>query len=402
VAKINKLSARRVASAPPGRYGDGNGLWLTVRGDGARSWSVRFTFRERRREMGIGAASVLSLAEAREAARDARKQILAGLDPIEERRLRLRRVVPTFEECADRFMAHNESAWSNAKHRQQWKNTLGTYAYPVIGRVPVDQVETPDVLRILEPIWNTKPETAVRVRGRIERILSWAASQNLRPRENPATWKNHLDAILPNRAKVRPVKHHRALPWTEVPDFIADLRNREGIAAKALEFLVLTAARSGEIRGAMWSEIDLTSLTWTIPPDRMKSSREHRVPLSGPTVDLLQSLPRLEGEEHVFPSVRGGLLSDMALSAVLRRMDVDAVPHGFRSSFRDWCAETTNYPREVAEMALAHAIPSGVEAAHRRGDLFKKRRQLMTAWGTYCTSPRAPGEVVQIGSRSLA
>jgi integrase len=350
--------------------------------------------------MGIGAASVLSLADARETAREVRKQILKGLDPIEVRRRERRRVVPTFKDCAQQFIALNSAGWKSQKHKRQWKNTLETYVYPTLGKVPVDHVETADVLRILQPIWTSKPETAVRIRGRIERILSWAAAQKFRARDNPATWRNHLDAILPKRSMVRAVKHHRALPWREVPGFIQALRQREGMAAKALEFLILTAARSGEVRGATWTELDLDHRIWTIPADRMKSGREHRVPLSGPAVKLLQDLPAFKDEEHVFPSTRGGELSDMALSAVLRRMEVDAVPHGFRSCFRDWCSETTRYPREVAEMALAHAIPSGVEAAYRRGDLFEKRRQLMEEWSTYCTTPPAAderGRVLEIG-----
>ena len=350
--------------------------------------------------MGIGPTSARSLSDAREVARDIRKKILEGLDPIEERRRKRRRVVPTFKECADRFIALNSAGWSNQKHLQQWENTLATYAFPTIGHVPVDQVETPDVLRILQPVWNSKPETAVRVRGRIERILSWAATQKLRSRENPAAWKNHLDAILPKRSKVRAVKHHRALAWGDVPGFIRALRHREGIAANALEFLVLTAARSGEVRGATWFEVDLDSRTWTVPADRMKAGREHRVPLSDQAVELLEKQPRFEGEERIFPSTRGGMLSDMALSAVLRRMDVDAVPHGFRSSFRDWCAETTRFPREVAEAALAHTLSNKTEAAYLRGDLFEKRRNLMEAWGMYCSTPPAAGEagrVVAIG-----
>ncbi len=391
MAKIKKLSARRVETAPVGRHGDGNGLWLTVRGGGARSWSVRYTFRGRRREMGIGPTSARSLSDAREFARDIRKQLLEGLDPIEERRRKRRRVVPTFKECADRFIAQNSAGWSNQKHLQQWENTLATYAFPTIGHVPVDQVETPDVLRILQPVWNSKTETAVRVRGRIERILSWAAIQKLRSRENPATWKNHLDAILPKPSTVRAVKHHRALPWGDVPGFIRALHQREGIAANALEFLVLTAARSGEVRGATWSEIDLDSRTWTVPADRMKVGREHRVPLSDEAVRLLRDLPRFEGSEYVFPSPRTGRpLSDSALGKVLRDLGLDVTAHGFRSSFRDWCAESTAYPNHVAEMALAHTIGDKVEAAYRRGDLFEKRRKMMTAWGDFID--RVPAE----------
>ncbi len=396
MAKTKKLNARRVETAAPGRYGDGNGLWLTVRGDGARSWSVRYTFRGRRREMGIGPTSARSLADAREITREVKRQVLDGLDPIEVRRLERSRIVPTFDECAEQFISLNSAAWSNEKHRQQWENTLATYARPVIGRIPVDQIETPDILRILEPVWTVKPETAVRVRGRIERVLAWAATRGLRARENPAAWKNHLDAILPPRSKVRAVRHHRALPWEQVPVFTQRLRQQDGIGPRALEFLILTAARSGEVRGATWAEINLDSRTWTVPADRMKSRREHRVPLSTEAVELLESLPRFTGEDPVFPSPRRGPLSDMTLSAVLRRMSVDAVPHGFRSSFRDWCSETTRFPREVAEAALAHSLPNKTEAAYLRGDLFEKRRVLMNSWSAFCSTPPAEKETAKV------
>lgn len=346
--------------------------------------------------MGIGAASVLSLSEAREITRDARKLILMGHDPIEERRRKRQDEVRTFRYCAEKYIESFSAAWKNPKHKQQWENTLSTYVYPTIGEVPVDQIETPDIERILKQIWYTKTETAVRVRGRIERILSWAAAQNYRPKENPATWRNNLAAIFPKPSEVRTVKHHRALPWSDVPAFFPRLAQREGTAARALEFLILTAARSGEVRGSTWSEIDLYNRIWTIPADRMKSGREHRVPLSDQAVELVENLPTFNDEHCVFPSTRGGMLSDMALSAVLRRMKIDAVPHGFRSSFKDWCSETTRFPHEVAEMALAHAIPSGVEAAYRRGDLFEKRKHLMEDWGSYCTKPQDVGEVVPI------
>jgi integrase len=397
MATVKKLSAREVASAGVGKHGDGGGLWLVVRKNGSRAWVFRYSRLERERTMGLGPLDRVSLADARELARDARRLLAKGKDPINERRAR-KSQTPIFGEAAAAFIAAHEAAWRNPKHRQQWRNTINTYAAPAIGDLPVDEVGTTDVLRVLEPIWRTKVETASRLRGRIEKVLDWAAAQGFRSRENPARWRGHLDALLPAPSKVKRVRHHAAMDWREVPAFVVKLRAQIGIAARALEFAIMTAARSGEVRGATWAEIDLAASTWTVPADRMKTEREHRVPLSDEAMRLLRDLPRFEGSEYVFPSPRTGRsLSDSALTKVLRDLGLDVTAHGFRSSFRDWCAETTRYPREVAEAALAHTLSNKTEAAYLRGDFFDKRRRLMTAWSAYCDSPPPAGEVVAIG-----
>ena len=387
-----KLTARRVATFKgPGKCGDGRGLWLRVVPAGRRWWFLRYRLRGRDRELGLGSADEVGLKEARAGAARARRQVREGLDPIEEvRKARAKSGAPTFAECAARFLASHEASWRNAKHRAQWRSTLEAYAYPVLGEQPVNAVGTADVLRVLEPTWTTKPETASRVRGRIERVLDWARVRGFRDGENPARWRGHLDKLLPNRSQVRPVRHHAALPWRETPEFMTALRLREGVAARALEFAILTGARSGEVRGMRRDEVD--DDVWTVPPERMKAQREHRVPLSPRAVALLNELPRIDGGGFVFPGMRHARpLSDMSLTAVLKRMGREGLTvHGFRSTFRDWCAETTHFPREVCEQALAHTLANKVEAAYRRGDLFEKRRRLMTAWAVYCgQSPRA-------------
>jgi len=396
--KINKLSAREVVAAGIGKFGDGGGLWLRVRPNGSRAWLFRYTRNGRVREAGLGPLENVTLADARERAQEARRMLANGKDPIVERRAQKR--APTFRLAAAAYIEAHEVGWRNPKHRQQWRNTISTYA-AVIADLPVDEVGTTDVLRVLEPIWRTKVETASRLRGRIEKVLDWAAAQGFRSRENPARWRGHLDVLLPAPSKVKRVQHHAAMDWREVPAFVVKLRAQSGIAARALEFAIMTAARSGEVRGATWAEIDLDALIWTVPEDRMKSEREHRVPLSDEAVRLLRDLPRFEESEYVFPSPRTGRpLSDSALTKVLRDLGLNVTAHGFRSSFRDWCAETTRYPREVAEAALAHTISNKTEAAYLRGDLFDKRRQLMKAWSTYYATPPAAGEagrVVAIG-----
>ena len=400
MAKSGKLNVKKVRNASPGMHNDGDGLWLSVKVSGGKNWLFRYTFRGRRREQGLGSAHTVSLTEARESARKMRNIILKGLDPIEVRRKERAALVPTFKECATRFIETHRSEWANPKHAQQWERTLETYAFPVIGRIPVDQIETPDIIKVLTPIWTEKTETANRVRGRIERILASAAAQNLRPRENPATWRNHLDQVFPKPSRIRKVRHHRALPWAEVPAFLKRLRKQKGIGSRALEFLILTAARSGEVRGATWAEIDLDRTIWTVPAERMKNGREHRVPLSKQALSVLEKIPHLGAEDFLFPAIRGGKLSDMAMTTILRKMNVDAVPHGFRSSFRDWAAESSTYPHDVCEMALAHTIANKVEAAYRRGDLFKKRKRLMQDWADYCdhaVEPRS-ATVVSIGA----
>lgn len=289
----------------------------------------------------------------------------------------------TFAEAARLFMDAKSGEWSNPKHRQQWANTLDAYAIPVLGKMLVSDVRNEHVLTILRPIWEIKTETASRLRGRIEQILDWATAQGYREGLNPARWRGHLDKILPRPSKIAKVEHHEAVSLDDLPGFVADLKGMAGTAARALEFLILTAARSGEVRGAQWSEFDLDAGVWTVPAERMKAKREHRVPLSVPALQILKAQPVQAGSAIVFPGSKGQVLSDMTLTAVMRRMKVEAVPHGFRSTFRDWAGERTDFPSDLAEMALAHTIPNKVEAAYRRGDMLAKRAAMMTAWADF-------------------
>jgi integrase len=397
----NRLSAMGIrAATKPGRYADGGGLYLQVSQSGTRAWLFRFMRNGAARHMGLGPARDVSLAEARTMASDCRKLLLSGADPIEQRqavrvsaKLDAARAM-TFRECAEKHIGAHEAGWKNPKHRAQWKSTLATYAYPVIGGLPVAAVDTALVLKAIEPIWAAKPETAGRVRGRIEAVLDWARARGFRDGENPARWRGHLDKLLPSGRKVARVKHHAALPYAEIAAFMEDLRAREGVGARALEFAILTAARTGETVNARWSEIDFTAKHWAIPAERMKAGRAHRVPLSPRALEILGGLPR-EGD-FVFIGGRADRpLSNMALLATLRRMGCgDLTAHGFRSTFRDWCAERTAYPRDVAEMALAHTIKNQTEAAYRRGDLFEKRRRLMSDWSKYCCQMPAAATVV--------
>lgn len=401
--KAKELSALEVGRLKtPGLFAVGGvpGLQLQVSPTGARTWVLRVMVAGKRRDMGLGGYPAVPLALAREKAREARATIEKGVDPIAQRAAARSTLAAsrgaeiTFEDAARQFIRAKEVEWKNAKHGQQWTNTLETYTFPVVGKLACADVALPHVLKILEPIWTTKTETATRLRGRIESVLDWATVRGFRKGENPARWKGHLDKILPAPGKVAKVEHHGAVAVDDLSTFVAALRKRDGIAARALEFLILTAVRSGEVRGALWSEIDITGRTWTIPPERMKASKEHRVPLSDGALSLLEALPRLAGSDLVFPSPRGLVLSDMTMTAVMRRMKRDEVPHGFRSTFRDWAAERTNYPREVAEMALAHAIGNAVEAAYRRGDLFEKRARMMQEWAKFCDAPAPAGNVV--------
>lgn len=395
-AELSPLAVRRLAK--PGHYAVGGvaGLALQVAPGGARTWILRVTVGAKRRDMGLGGYPDVELAQAREKARAARELVEQGVDPILHRR-QLKSALAaqqaaqkTFEQCATEYIDAKSAEWSNAKHASQWTNTLAAYAYPTLGKLLVSDIGLPQVIAVLKPIWQTKTETATRLRGRIEAVLDWATVHHYRQGLNPARWKGHLDKILPTPTKISRVKHHKALAVDDVPGFMAALRHQEGAGAKALEFLVLTAARSGEVRGATWSEIDLEVGEWTVPAERMKAGKEHRVPLSPAAVDLLKGLERVEGTDLVFPSARKAPLSDMTLTAVMRRMKVDAVPHGFRSSFRDWASERTAYPGDVVEMALAHAIADKVEAAYRRGDLFAKRRALMDDWASFLGRANAP------------
>lgn len=376
------------------------GLGLQVLPTGGRTWILRAMIGGRRRDMGLGGFPDVSLAEARDAARRARQLIRDGVDPVEQAKAARNALkaeaakAMTFRQACEAFLASHEAAWRNAKHRAQWTSPLQRYAYPVIGDLSVGDIELTHVTKVLDPIWREKTETASRLRGRIEQVLDWAGARGLRQGQNPARWKGLLDKVLPKPGKVAKAVHHRALPYRDLPDLMTHLAAQNGAGAIALRFAILTAARSGEVRGALWSEIDLPNALWTIPADRMKAGREHRVPLSDAALSLLTSQPRIAGSELVFPAPRGGQLSDMTLSAVLRRMSVDAVPHGFRSTFRDWVAECTGHGNEVAEMALAHTISSKVEAAYRRGDLFEKRRQLAADWAAFCSNAPAGSTTV--------
>jgi integrase len=398
--QVEKLTALKAArKLQPAMHADGGGLYLQVTGEGGKSWSFRYSLHGKAREMGLGSYSAVSLADAREEAAKCRRLRQQGIDPIEARKAeRARRALDaaktiTFKQAAAKYIASHRAGWKNPKHALLWENTLATYAEPVMGAVSVQAIDTGLVLRVLEPIWRTKPETASRVRGRIEAILDWAKVRGLRQGENPALWRGHLEHSLPAKLKVRRVRHHPALPYAELPDFMAELRKQEGAGARALEFTILTAARTCETVGATWDEADTAEKLWTVPPERMKATREHRVPLSPRALTILgeAKAARTSESEFVFPGGRRGRpLSNMAMAKVLQRMGRDDITvHGFRSTFRDWAAERTNYPGEVVEMALAHAVSDKVEAAYRRGDLFEKRHRLMAEWATYCNTPKA-------------
>ena len=397
--ELSALAVKRLRE--PGVYPVGGvaGLLLRVSKSGARYWMLRITIGDRRRDIGIGPFPEISLARARTIARDMRQQVREGTDPIADRqaaRAALRIKAVTFDDAAARYLNHKAGSFRNAKHAKQWRTTLDTYASPIIGPLAVERIELAHVLQVLEPIWKTKTETAARVRGRVEKVIDYAIVSGYRTGNNPARWRGNLDAILPAPTKLKKVKHHRAIPWTDAPAFMERLRTREAMAARALEFLLLTAARSGEIRGAIWTEVDHEARTWTVPAERTKTQKPHTVPLPDDALALLDNLPRFEDEPVIFPAKRGGPLSDMALSSLMRRMDVDATPHGCRSTFRDWVAERTSYPHEVAEMALGHAIPSEVERAYRRGDLLEKRRRLMADWSKFLNEGAPKGDVVSI------
>jgi integrase len=408
---INRLSALGVARlALPGLHHDGGGLYLQVGASGSKSWTYRYMLAGRAREMGLGPLQVVSLAEAREKAAEARRLKFAGTDPIAARSSAVLKsrigLQPsrTFMDCARQYIESHRPEWKNDKHGTQWQATLDTYVGPVFGDMSVRDVDLGLVMRVLEPIWRTKTETASRLRGRIERILDWATTAGYRQGENPARWRGHLENLLAKRSKVRKVKHHPALPYTEVAAFLSELRDLDGIAPQAFEFLILTAARTSEVLGARWGEFDLENAIWTVPASRIKAGREHRVPLSQPVMRILTKMAGVRQGELVFQGPKKGKpLSSMALLAVLDRMGRrDITAHGFRSTFRDWAAERTNFPRDVAEMALAHAIADKVEAAYRRGDLFEKRRKLMYAWAKHCEAPATKGDVLEFGASGSA
>ena len=408
---LHRLSAVKVGTKTPGYYADGGGLYLRVAPGGTRAWIFRFTIGGRTRDGGLGSYPTVSLAKARAEAERCRQLLAGGLDPIEARRkereaaLSATAKVMTFRDCGAAFILSHEAGWRNAKHRQQWTNTLKTYVYPHIGDMPVATIDIALVVKVLEPLWRTKPETASRVRGRIETILDWARVRGYRESEmNPARWRGHLDQLLPSKQKVRRVRHHPALPYTQVPAFMSELRNREGIAERALEFGILTATRSSEFREAEWRDIDFEEKTWTarVKLTAANPTGEFRVPLSDAALAVLGQMPRIE--LYVFPGQRSDKpISDSAIRTfVLRAMGYgasDCTIHGFRSSFRDWAAECTGFANHVAEKALAHSVSSAVEAAYRRGDLFKKRAELMQAWGNFCG--RKPADVLPLKRKTI-
>jgi integrase len=421
----SRLTALKVEKANrPGMYADGGGLYLRVTKEGTKNWVYRFMLNGRPRWMGIGPVALYGLQEARGKALDASRQRHSGIDPIEARRaartqerLEAAKAI-TFKQCAATYIKAHQAGWRNTKHAGQWEATLKTYAEPIIGSLPVQDVDTSLVMKVLEhhvsdgsgkaksPLWTARPETASRLRGRMETILDWARVRGYRSGENPARWRGHLDKLLPARSKVRKVKHHAALPFADLPDFMAALRTHEGTAARALEFAILTAARTGEVIGATWEEINWQEKIWGIGGARMKAGKEHRVPLCGRALAILEDLKPAEGatdnaKHFVFPGAKASQpLSNMALLMLLRRMKRDDLTaHGFRSTFRDWAAERTTFPNEVVEMALAHAVGNKVEAAYRRGELLEKRRRLMDAWGQFCaTAPAKKDNVVSLRS----
>lgn len=421
VRLIGKLSAKEVEKkSAPGLYGDGGGLTLQITKAGVKSWLFRYMVNGRARAMGLGPVHTVSLAEARQKATEARKQLLDGVDPLDARdQLRAEAAlakarVMTFDQCASAYIEAHRAGWKNAKHADQWTNTIAAYVSPIIGSLPVSEIDTALVVKVLTQqddagaqFWESKNETASRVRGRIESVLGWATTSGFRTGDNPARWKGHLDNLLASISKAQRTKNHPSLAWSRIGSFMQALRQREGVAVRAVEFAILTAARSGEIRGARWTEIDLDAKVWTIPAQRMKAKREHEVPLSDAAIKLLKGLPRKDGVDLVFPGTTGRPLSDMSLTAVIRRMNGDSpvwtdkdgktvTMHGFRSTFRMWAAESTNYPREVAEHALAHQLPDMVERAYQRGTMFKKRAELMTHWAKFCERVNAEGKVLSI------
>jgi integrase len=390
---LTALQIERIVEA--GFYRDSDCLYLqvTVGGNGrvSKSWIYRYKLNGRRRHMGLGPVALISLADARRRVLDCRKHVLDGVDPIDIRHAEKAKAIAertkafTFEHCARRYLASHKKAWKNAKHAAQWDATLEAYAHPVIGKMSVGDIDTACILKILEPIWSTKSETASRVRGRIEVILDWARVQGFREGDNPARWRGHMDKLLPSRSRLKNVNHHAALPYSEMRDFMAKLRNEKCVAARALEFLILTVARTGEVIGAVPSEIKED--IWTVPGERMKAGKSHRVPLTERAREIAEQCMKDYAETFVFPGGKAGRpLSNMAMLTLLRRMErPDLTAHGFRSTFRDWVSETTNHTSDIAEMALAHTIDNKVEAAYRRGDLFQKRISLMKDWAAYCT-----------------
>lgn len=397
-----RLNALAITNANrEGNLHDGGGLYLRVRADGSKSWAFRYTLAGRKHWMSLGPLRDVSLAEAREQARQLRNQVRDGYDPLALRRerqhLAAEQTARTFDAVAAAYIEAHKAEWKNAKHRQQWENTLATYATPIIGKRPVSEISLLDVRRVLDPIWTQKPETASRLRGRVEAVLAYATVHGWRSGDNPARWQGFLDQIYAPKTKVRAVKHHAALDYHEMPAFMAELREREAVSARCLEFAILTATRSNEARGARWDEIDLDSALWLIPEQRMKAKKEHRVPLAPRAVEVLREMAERSARRDglIFPGgAPGKPMTDVALAKALAVLRPGFTPHGMRSSFREWAAEMTSFPREIAEVALAHINKDRTEAAYQRGDLLAKRRQLMEAWANYCAGLAEESEKV--------
>jgi integrase len=414
IGKLSALAVQRLKKS--GLHADGGGLYLRITNAGGKFWAFRYMLNKTAREMGLGALHAVTLAEARQKATAYRNLLSSDIDPIQARdatraqeRLEAARA-QTFRQCAEAYIEAHKASWRNPKHRAQWDSTLKEYVYPVFGDLPVQDVDVSLVMKALEGIWKIKPETASRIRGRIEAIIDWATVRGYRRGENPARWRGHLENLLPRRSKVKRIIHRPALPYDEIGDFMGTLKEQHGTAALALAFTILTAARTSEAIGARWDEIDLQKKMWIVPANRIKAGREHRVPLSDAVIRILVKVKKQQGEatlkdskqNYIFTGYKPNKpLSNMAMLALLRRMKQEKITtHGFRSTFRDWCAEQTNYPREVAEAALAHVLTDKVEAAYQRGDLFDKRKQLMEAWSRFCSTPsvksKSSGKVLKL------
>ncbi|SCA56137.1 Phage integrase [Candidatus Terasakiella magnetica] len=414
--KVKILSAREVETiTKPGMHADGNNLYLRVLKSGGKSWVFRYrttkmTGEPARREMHLGSTKLFSLKDARIEALKLLQMLHDGVDPIDERQKEKNQKRTshekqlTFQKCGEEYINIHNEGWKNPKHRQQWKNTLATYAYPKIGKYLVGDIETLHIKQVLNPIWKEKTETAKRLRGRIEKILDWARHEGYRKGENPARWKGHLEHSFISPSRLINVKHHSALPFDEMNDFLVKLQKQEGVAAKGLEFIILTATRTGETRLAVWDEIDFVKKLWTIPAERMKMKKAHEIPLQDTAIDILHEMKEVQVSDFIFPGIKKNRpLSDMTFTKLLRRMEYDQITvHGFRSSFRDWAAERTSYPREVVEMALAHEIENKVEAAYRRGNLLEKRRELMNDWSTFVFGGKVILRYVPLGGSGRA
>jgi len=405
---IHKLSVITVTNLKtPGLYADGGCLYLRVASGGSKAWIFRFGFAGKMRDAGLGPFPTVSLVKARKQAEAYRQLLAAGVDPIEQRNVErdAARIssakAMTFEQCAKAYITSHEAGWRNSDHRRQWPQSLEHYVYPIMGALPVEAVDTGLVLKALEPIWKEKPETASRVRGRIEAVLSWARVRGYRHGENPAIWRGHLDHLLPAKTKVRRVEHHSALPYREMGALMARLRSDTNLPARALEFLILTATRTGEALGARWDEIDLQQRVWTIPAVRMKAGRDHRVPLSVRAIAVLKEMGEVRCSEYVFPGAKQGrpITRNIFVDLFQRLQLTGTTVHGFRSSFRDWAAEATNFPREAAELALAHSVGDNVERAYQRGDMLEKRRKLMEAWAAYCAREQGTAKIIPMQRR---